>query len=197
MSKRRQDRKVVEPISKERIVVSTDAARRLQIAREWLEAYSSDTEVVVLAHSAEAADDFRLRTASERGVWFGVKRYTLNGLAARLAQTALAAAGTASASSLSFIAVVARAIHSLQSEAKLTYFGPVATRPGFPVAVARTLEELRMNEVEVEAIARLARGGSDLAAIARAVEHELEESKLADRAAILLMWAARPTLNIA
>lgn len=140
----------------------------------------------MIAHSAEAANDFRLRAASDSGVWFGVRRYTLNGLAARLPQSALAAAGTASASSLSFIAVVARPIHSLQSEGKLTYFGPVATKPGFSVAVAHILEELRMNEVDVQAIARLARGGSDLAAIARAVKHELEISKPADRAAIMI-----------
>jgi len=174
----------LERTSKKGIVVSSDAGTRLEIARAWLEDYPSDTEAVVLAHSAEAANDFHLRAASERGAWFGVRRYTLNGLAARLAQSTLAESGTASASSLSFIAVVARAIHSLQSESKLKYFAPVATRPGFPVAVARTLEELRMNEVDVAAIARLARGGGDLAAIAQAVEHELEDSKLADRAAI-------------
>lgn len=120
------------PISKKGVVVSSDAATRLQIARDWLEAYPSDTEVVILAHSPEAANDFHLRAASERGAWFGIRRYTLNGLAARLAHSTLAQSGTASASSLSFIAVVARAIHSLQSESKLTYFAPVATRPGFP-----------------------------------------------------------------
>ena len=174
----------MEPILKRRIVVSGDTATRLQIARDWLEAYPSDTEVVVLAQSAEAANDSQLRAASERGAWFGIRRYTLNGLAARLAQSALAESGKASVSRLSFIAVVARAIHSLQSKAKLTYFAPVATRPGFPVAVARTLEELRMNAVELEAVRRLARGGSDLATIAHAVEHELDESKLADRATI-------------
>ena len=119
-----------------------------------------------------------------RGAWFGIKRFTLNVLASRLAQHTLAAAGSAPASSLSFTAVVARAIHSLQSEGELSYFEPVATRPGFPVAVAKTLEELRMNEVDPESVGRLGRGGKDLAAIAKLVEKELTEAKLSDRAAL-------------
>ncbi len=167
-----------------RIEVSSDAATRVMIAREWLEKYASDAEILVIAHSLEAASELHLRVVGAKGAWFGIKRFTLNVLAARLAQQALAEAGSATSSSLSFTAVVARAIHALQSEGKLSYFEPVATRPGFPVAVAKTLEELRMNEVEPESLARLARGGKDLAAIAGLVEQELKASKLSDRAAI-------------
>jgi len=167
-----------------RIEVSSDAATRIGIAREWMEKYAADTEILVIAHSAEAATDLHLGVVGAKGAWFGIKRFTLNVLAARLAQHALAASGTAPASSLSFTAVVARAIHSLQSEGKLSYFEPVATRPGFPVAVAKTLEELRMNEVDAESLARLGRGGKDLAALASLVEQQLKEAKLSDRAAI-------------
>ncbi|MFN2514169.1 MAG: hypothetical protein ABR568_22495, partial [Pyrinomonadaceae bacterium] len=145
-----------------RIEVSSDAATRIGIAREWMEKYAADTEVLVIAHSLEAASEFHLRVVGAKGAWFGIKRFTLNVLAARLAQGALAEEGSAPASRLSFTAVVARAIHLLQSEGKLSYFEPVATRPGFPVAVAKTLEELRMNEVEPESLTRLARGGKDL-----------------------------------
>lgn len=174
----------MKQINPKRIEVFSDAAVRLRTAAEWLHRYAPDKEVVVVAHSAEAANDFLMRTAAARGVLFGVRRFTLNSLAARLAQHTLAAAGSAPASSLSFTAVVARAIHLLQSEGKLSYFAPVATRPGFPVAVAKTLEELRMNEVDPESLARLARGGKDLATIAHLVEQELTEAKLSDRAAI-------------
>lgn len=174
----------MEHTNAKRIEVSSDAAVRLRLAGEWLQDYPTDKEVVILAHSAEAANDFLMRTASARGASFGVRRFTLNGLAARLAQPVLAKSGAASASALSFVAVVARAIHSLQLDGKLTYFAPVAARPGFPVAAARTLGELRMNEVDVQSLERLARGGKDLAQITQAVEVELERSKLADRAAI-------------
>ncbi len=167
-----------------RIEVSSDAATRITIARAWIEANPSDAEILVIAHSAEAANEIHLGVIGAKGAWFGIKRLTLNVLASRLAQHALAASGSAPASSLSFTAVVARAIHSLQSEGKLSYFGPVATRPGFPVAVAKTLEELRMNEVDPESLARLARGGKDLAAVSSLVEQELKESRLSDRAGI-------------
>ena len=167
-----------------RIEVSADAANRVQFARDWIQSYPSDTEMLVVAHSAEAATDLYLGVISASGAWFGVKRLTLNGLASRLAQHALAASGTAPASNLSFTAVVARAIHSLHSDGKLKYFGPVATRPGFPIAVAKTLEEIRMNEVEPESLARLTRGGKDLAAIADLVDQELTQARLSDRAVL-------------
>lgn len=172
------------PAQKRRIAVSCDAAARLAMASEWLESHQAQTEILIVGPTSEAADYLYLRAANSKASWFGIKRFTLNSLAARLARPVLAESAHASASALSFIAVAARAIHSLQLDGKLSYFAPVANRPGFPVAVGRTLEELRMNEVDVEAITRLARGGSDLATIARAVEHELDESKLADRATI-------------
>lgn len=123
-----------------RIEVSSDASKRVQIACDWIQAYPTDTEILVVAHSGEAASDLNLSVVSATGSWFGIKRFTLNTLASRLAQHALAASRTAPASNLSFTAVVARAIHSLQSEGKLNYFEPVTTRPGFPIAVATTLE---------------------------------------------------------
>jgi ATP-dependent helicase/nuclease subunit B len=169
---------------KNRLEISTDAATRIQIARDWLRSFPHDSELLLLAHSSEAAIDLQLHVVDQAGSWFGIKRLTLNNLAAKLAQHSLVSANTAPASSLSFTAVVARAIHSLQSEGKLNYFAPVATRPGFPVAVAATLQELRMNEIDSETVRNLRRGGQDLALIADLVEEELDRSRLADRAAI-------------
>jgi ATP-dependent helicase/nuclease subunit B len=169
---------------KRRLAVSTAASQRLELAVRWIQSFPADTETVVIAHSPEAASDLNLRAVDSKGALFGIKRFTLNAFAARMAQQALAEVGYAPASSLSFTAVVARAIHSLKAEGKLSYFEPVATRPGFPVAVARTLEELRMNEIGWESLAALGRGGGDLSAIASLVEQELRTSSLADRAAI-------------
>lgn len=174
----------MEPTQKNRIEVSSDAATRLAIAAAWLHSYPSDTELIIVGPTAEAADDLYFRVANLRAAWFGIRRSTLNGLAAQLARPVLADSGRASASGLSFVALVARSIHSVQLAGALGYFAPVATRPGFPVAVARTIEELRMNEVALPVIERLAPGGGDLAAVAQAVELELEGSKLADRAVI-------------
>ena len=167
-----------------RIEVSSDAATRLRLAAEWLTAFSTDTETLVLAHSHEAASDFLLRSFTSRAASFGIRKFTLNGLASRLARHDFALSQRAPASPLSFRAVVARAVHQLYSKDRLPYFAPVATKPGFAVAVAKTLEELRMNDVKLEALERLDRGGEDLAALANAVEKELKDSRLADRAEI-------------
>jgi ATP-dependent helicase/nuclease subunit B len=171
---------------KRRIEVSADSGRRIEIARNWLRAYRPDAEVLVLTHSIESATDFLMNFAgasSEASMsLFGVRRFTLNVLAARLAQPSLVAQGSIPTSNLSFTAVVARAIHTLLAEHKLNYFVPVANRPGFPIAIARTLEELRMNDVAINALKTLARGGKDLAEIAAAVEDELRSHNLSDRA---------------
>ncbi|HBB87988.1 MAG TPA: PD-(D/E)XK nuclease family protein [Blastocatellia bacterium] len=179
--------------ARSRIEVSADAAVRLGLAEDWLKSFPSDSELLIISHGTEAAADLQLSVVSSRGSWFGIKRFTLNMLAARLAQHALAASGSAPASNLSFTAVVAHAIHSLQSADKLNYFAPVAKRPGFPIAVARTLEELWMNEVAAGSLAKLERGGQDLAAIANLVEQELRQAKLHDRAS--LFGAAIGSLN--
>lgn len=167
-----------------RIEVSCDANSRIALAEQWLNDFPTDSELLVLADRTEAANEFHLRVAASRGAWFGMRRATLSGLAARLAQPQLARSGLASVTALSFVAVVARVIHTLHQQGRFTYFGPVALQPGFPVAVAKTLEELRMNEVEAKALERLGRGGKDLAAITDLVARELELKHLADRATI-------------
>ncbi|HSB27008.1 MAG TPA: hypothetical protein VLE19_04090, partial [Pyrinomonadaceae bacterium] len=166
------------------IEVSSDATHRLRIAQEWIETYPADAEILLVANSREAANDLHLRVVEARGAAFGLKRVTLNFIASRLAQRTLVESGTAPATNLTFTAVVARAIHFLHSKSKLKYFAPVAAKPGFPIAVARTLAELRMNSVTSELLGRLSRGGKDLAAIAERVDKELKEGKLSDRAVL-------------
>ena len=166
------------------IEVSSDSSHRVRIAQEWIETYPADAEILLVANSREAANDLHLRVVEARGAAFGLKRVTLNFIASRLAQRTLVESGTAPATNLTFTAVVARAIHFLHSKNKLRYFAPVATKPGFPIAVARTLAELRMNSVTSESLGRLTRGGKDLAAIAERVDKELKDGKLSDRAVL-------------
>src|SRR5262249_34295430 len=85
---------------------------------------------------------------------------------------------------LGLLAVAARAAHRLAAEHAFTYFGPVADRPGFPPALARTLEELAMGRVTSEELRELPQGGGDLARLAEAVTEELSRDGLADRAAL-------------
>ena len=65
----------------------------------------------------------------------------------------LARDGRVPVTDLGFVAVTARAVHRLLAENAFEYYEPVADRPGFPPAVARTLGELRMNGVEARGAA--------------------------------------------
>src|SRR5262249_21295793 len=171
------------PVSTTRaLVVASDAATRLAAAADWLAARPADAEVLLLGPTWEAADDLARAGAAAAGARFGTTRMTLDRLAARLATPALASTGRAPATRLSFVAGAARAVHRLG--AGLAYFAPVAARPGFPPAVARTLAELRMNGVPVDALKKLPHGGNDLAVLATALEEELADAGLADRAEV-------------
>jgi ATP-dependent helicase/nuclease subunit B len=167
-----------------RIVIARDTATRLTVAAEWLASYPADAEVLIVSPTREAGDEFARAAARKTGARFGLTRFTLNQLAASLAAPALARAGLVPASGFALTAVAARAVHLLLAERSLSYFEPVAERPGFPTAIARTLEELRMNDADTRAISTLARGGSDLAALAERVGRELAEAKIADRASV-------------
>jgi RecB family exonuclease len=167
-----------------RLIISQDTAARLTAAFEWLSSYAADAEILILSATKEAGDDFVRNAALLTGSRFGLTRLTLNQIVSVLSAPVLARAGRPPASSLVLTAVAARAVHLLMAERALSYFAPVAARPGFPTAVARTLEELRMNDADSAAIGKLSRGGPDLAALAERTDRELAEAKLADRAAV-------------
>jgi ATP-dependent helicase/nuclease subunit B len=166
------------------LIISHDTAARLSSAGEWLSKYAADAEILILSATKEAGDEFVRNAALAAGARFGLTRLTLNQLASVLAAPVLASTGRVPTSGLVLTAVAARAVHLLLAEGALSYFEPVAKRPGFPTAVARTLEELRMNAANARAIAGLARGGPDLAALAERTDRELAEAKLADRAVV-------------
>ena len=173
-----------------KVVIARDTATRLTAAVEWLKSYPADAEILVVSPTREAGDEFVCNTIAGKGpsdaasARFGLLRLTLDRLAANLAAPILARNLRVPTTILSLEALTARAVHLLGSKETLSYFAPVAKRPGFPRAVARTLDELRMNAVDIEAIRRLPRGGPDLAALAECVEHELALAKLADRSAV-------------
>ncbi|HSO75221.1 MAG TPA: PD-(D/E)XK nuclease family protein, partial [Blastocatellia bacterium] len=169
---------------KTQIVIARDTANRLAAAADWLASYASDAEILIVSPSREAGDEFARTAALKTGARFGLTRLTLNHLAATLAAPVLARARLVPASGFALTAVAARTVHLLLAERSLSYFQPVAERPGFPTAVARTLEELRMNEADAQAIGKLTRGGSDLAALAERVARELADARIADRAGV-------------
>jgi RecB family exonuclease len=166
------------------LVVAPNGARRLALARAWLQQHPLDAEILVIAASWEACDELVRADVCANGARFGVVRATLGRVAGWLAAPSLAARGHVPASALSLDAVAARAVHQLVAAGTLRYFTPVAGRPGFPLAVARTLAELRLHGVTPEMLRALPTVGPDLAALAAESARELDAAALADRAAV-------------
>jgi len=165
-----------------RIVVAPAAAQRLDEAAEWLKQRRRDEELLVVAHSLEAAASIVHRVASENGAAFGWRTSTLPRVASALAHPVLAARGVSVAGQLVLEALCARIVHARAREGGLGRFQPIADRPGLVRAIARTIRELRVAGVTHTT---LAERDDDLAPFLDAYERALAEAHLADRATVL------------
>ena len=74
-------------------------------------------------------------------------------------------------------------MHRLKGTGALAYFEPVIDRPGFPRALARTISELRLNQVSPDALKGNGGAADALANALGEFDAELKAAKLADRAA--------------
>ena len=117
-----------------RVITSTSAAVRLAAAVQFLETCSASTEVVVVAATRGAADDFVRSVARRAAATFGLTRFGLTELAARASASRLAAVRRAPATQVGAEAVAARAAFGAVTAGELEYFSPVAGMPGFPKA---------------------------------------------------------------
>ena len=156
------------PESRLRIVESSEAALRLQAAHEWLLAHAADGAVIVGA-SRGAADDLARAVAKARGGAIGLHRFSFTQLAAHLAAPVLAARGAVPVTRVGTEAVAARATFEARHDGELDYFAPVASTPGFPRALARTLNELALARVRARCTAAAAARRGRSRGIARAV----------------------------
>ncbi len=134
--------------------------------------------------------------AVSRGALFAVHRLTLNRLIGLLAADDLAARGLVPLSRLATEAVAARAIHRLywpsgdlrrdpSDTSEPDFFAAVATRPGFPGAIAETTQQVRMAGITPQSLAAIEHSGPPLAAILEQFERELEAANLIDRAGLI------------
>jgi hypothetical protein len=168
-----------------RVVTSTSAAVRLAAARDFVLTAPPATEILTIAASRGAADDFVRDLARVRGATFGLYRFSLTQIAARLAVLRLAAARLSPTTALGVQAVAARALFEAEHDRALSYFAPVAGMPGFPKALARTLEELALAAVPSSAVRGLGDGGPDLAALSERFDEQCQSASAVDRAAFL------------
>ncbi len=173
---------------KRKIVAAASAGTRLQAARRWLEAKLAESvEVLVLAPSRGAADEFLRRVCPPGGGLFGVHRATPLQLAAELATPGMARAGLAPVAGLGLEALAARAISICGTRDELKYFAPVAEAPGMARALVTTLRELRASAVDIGALAATGRPGADLRRLMESYQSELEQWSLVDDAGLFAL----------
>jgi ATP-dependent helicase/nuclease subunit B len=168
------------------IVTSSSAAVRIQAARQFLLDSPPATETLIVSASRGAADDFARDVARGRGgSTFGLYRFSLTQLAARLAAPRLARDRVTPTTALGMQAVAARALFDAATDRSLTYFAPVAAMPGFPRALARTLEELALAGVPASALGPLTDVGRDLANLFERFEEQFQSVSSVDRSVFL------------
>ena len=158
------------------LVVSPRSELRLARATSWLCEREPGREVLVVGSSAAAAGEAIRGVAARQGAAFGMHRFTLARLAAELAKHELIDRDLAAVGGLPIEALCARVIQRLRREGTLGRFEAVATQPGMPRALARTLLELRMAGADREA--------HELGPALRALELELASARLADRSIV-------------
>jgi ATP-dependent helicase/nuclease subunit B len=182
-----------------RVVVSTSAAARLDAARAFLNQRPAGAEALIVGASRGAADDLARDIARRVGATFGLNRFSLTQLAARAAAAALPGdrvPGTQAGAE----AVAARAAFEALAGHELEYFEPVASMPGFPKALARTVHELRLAGIGPERLVAgetgdagqagpLGRAGGDIGRLLARVEAELDRAGVDDRAALFRLAA--------
>ena len=171
-----------------RIIESSDASQRLNVARSWLLA-RADRGAVIVSASRGAADDVARTVALARGGAVGLHRFSFTQLAAHLAAPVLASRGIAPATRIGSEAVAARAAFDARRDGDLDYFAPVCGTPGFPRALARTLHELSLARVDAASLRQLPLGGTDLAALLERFDGQFDAAAATDRA--MLFDAAR------
>lgn len=177
------------------IVTSTSGDARLNAVVDLLLSRRPAEEYLIIGASRGASDDLARVVARRAGATFGLTRLSVTELAAHLARVALGAVPRAFASQVGSQAVAARAVFDALDEGELSYFNPVAKLPGFPVALARTIHELRLGHVDR---GRLAAGGpaaADLARLLDRVERQFEAAAVLDRSMLFELAAEACSLE--
>jgi hypothetical protein len=177
-----------------RVITSTSSAARLDAARHFLDHRPPAAEVVIVGASRGAADDLARSVARRAGATFGLTRFSLTELAARAAAARIAGARRLPGTQAGAEAIAARAVFDAIAAGDLKYFAPVASMPGFPKALARTLHELRLGGIGAD---RLMPGTPDagdaalhdIGRLLARVEEQLDRGRVDDRAALFRLAA--------
>src|SRR5262245_20738958 len=144
-----------------RLVTSLSAYTRIQVIAEFLSSFPG-REVLIIAPTRTAADEVVRSVSLKSHGAFGEHRDTLAALAVEIASPRLVADGLSILSGVAVDALAARAVQHCRKTAELDWFEPVATTPGFFRALATTITELRLNDVDTQVLAGSGKPGRDL-----------------------------------
>ena len=170
---------------------SPSAHTRLAFACDAIRRASPGQRVAVIGATRGAADDLARAAAASTAATFGIQRFSLTQFAARTAIVALAGESITPSTWLGAEAVSARVTFDAGREDALRYFAPVAGSPGFPRALARTLQELRLAGVPASRLAPLGPAGPDVAWLLERFEACFASASSVDRADLFRTAAAR------
>ena len=170
---------------------STSARARLASAHAFIERFAPSTELIIVAATRGAADDFARHLARRRST-FGLHRFSLVELAARAAAIDAAALGLIPGTQTNAEALAARVTFDAVAAGELAYFSPVAAMPGFPRALARTIHELRLagGSARVAPGRGAGEGVHDISRLLARIEAQLESAGVSDRAALFSIATA-------
>lgn len=177
-----------------RVLKSHSAAERVAAATEFVRSFPPATEVLIIGASRDAVDDFVREISRTVQATFGLHRFSLTQLAARLAVRKLAAGGVSPSSAIGAEALAVRASYEAAVRNELPYFAPVAKFPGFARATAATIGELRATGVAAEKLEALEEAGPDHAALLGCYQDQMEEVSVADRT--ILFQAALEEVHV-
>ncbi|MGQ0723289.1 MAG: PD-(D/E)XK nuclease family protein [Candidatus Eiseniibacteriota bacterium] len=171
------------------VFAAPSARERLTRARDFVRSFPAGTEVVIVGPSRAAVDDF-VREVARDGAAFGLHRFSFWQLVSTVAAAEIATEGLAPATPLGMQSVAARAAFQAMRAGKLARLDRVAAFPGFPAALAATLDELRREEIPARDLRHYPEL-TDLAELADLFEKESARTRTADRAALLKLatWA--------
>jgi CRISPR/Cas system-associated exonuclease Cas4 (RecB family) len=180
------------PDSRFRFLESASARVRLAAAAEFVRSHPAGTEILIVGATRDAVDDF-VRAAAGEGATFGLHRFSFWQLVSTLAAVEIATERLAPATPLAAQSVAARAAFEARERGLIPRLEDVSRFPGFPAALAATLEELRLEGVGSRDLRAGGAAFADLAALADRFETEIEQARIADRAKLLKLatWAWR------
>jgi CRISPR/Cas system-associated exonuclease Cas4 (RecB family) len=164
-----------------RAMNSHSAAERIEAAVSFVHSFPPAAEILIIGASREAVDDFVRSIASSSRATFGLHRFSLAQLAARMATPKVSGVGITPNSAVGTEALATRTAYEASIRKHLKYFDPIVAFPGFARAVSATIFDLRAAGIPAVKLKELNGAGPDIAELLEGFREQMDEAALADR----------------